>query len=168
MNGFTPCRKLFSSFGGGYFAGGRSGFCGMLVLIDIFIKLSFEVIDGFINSFIKIERGTFSNHLLLFDGGADTDFCLVVFLDFHSYPDTGYLEGGVVGEERFDLGGSVAADEVGDFKMTSGSDDLHTLSFLQIYLSGGGTKSSSGTFEPLPKGNVPHKMAKCKFFRGLF
>ena len=68
-----------------------SCFAGMLVLIHILIQLGFEVIYCFINGFVKIQRGTFGNHLLFFYSGANADFSLMVFADFHYDPDTGYL-----------------------------------------------------------------------------
>ena len=71
-------------------------------------------------------------HLLLFHSGANVDLGLVVFFDLHNNPDTGYLEVGVVGKQRFDPGGGVASDQFSGFKIPSGDDDLHSLSFLKI------------------------------------
>jgi hypothetical protein len=119
-------------FAGSDLANRGRGKRGVLVLIDILIELGFQVVNSFVNSLVQVKRGSFGNHLLLFHCGTDADFGLMVPADLHNNPDTGYLEVGVVGKQRFDPGGGVASDQFSGFKIPSGDDDLHSLSFLKI------------------------------------
>jgi hypothetical protein len=126
------------------------------------------MIHCFINGFIKIQRGTFGNHLLFLDGSINTDFCLMILGNFHSYPYTGDFKRGVVSEECLDIASGVTADEFGDFKVTAVNDDLHSLSFLQSCLFEERFPTALKLSETLSEANVPHIWKKCKFCQGLF
>ena len=101
---------------------------GVLVLVHISVQLNFQVICCNINGFVEIVCNPFRYHRLLFNCCTDTYFSLMVFADFHGYAHTGYFQIGVIGEQRFHLGGGVAPDQFGYFEMTAVDDDLHKIS----------------------------------------